>query len=107
MKRGVFIFWSLFITAALFRLWQSFYVVAPDIGECLKQNLEGVGTVVEEPERKENGQVLVVSVDNLFISADSKECPTDFLVRMKTKLYPRFSYEDHISFKGKLLEPAN
>ncbi len=34
-------------------------------------------------------------------------CPADFLLRMKTKLYPRFSYEDRVTFKGKLLQPVN
>ena len=87
------------MAAAIFRLWQSFYVVLPDIGDCLKQNVSGIGTIVVEPERKESGQILVVSVEGLNISNGSMSCPADFLLRMKTKLYPRFSYEDRVTFK--------
>jgi competence protein ComEC len=107
MRRGVFIFWSVFVAAAVFRLWQSFGVVPPDIGDCVKQNVTGFGTIASEPERKETGQVLVVSVDHLNIVSDQTECPADILLRMKTKLYPKFSYEDRISFTGKLLQPVN
>jgi competence protein ComEC len=107
MKRGVFIFWSLFITAALLRVWQSFHFVPPNIGACVKENIRGTGIVSEEPERKESGQVLVVTVEKLMRTSDRAECANGFLIRMKTKLYPRFSFRDHVSFTGKLLQPVN
>ncbi|MFA6554385.1 MAG: ComEC/Rec2 family competence protein [Candidatus Paceibacterota bacterium] len=107
MKRGVFIFWSIFIATAIFRIWQSFGIEPPDIGDCVKQNVQGVGIIENEPERKENGQVFVVSVLDLSVVSTSKYCNTEFLIRLKTKLYPRFSFGDKVSFKGKLLQPTN
>ncbi|MDE1966697.1 MAG: ComEC/Rec2 family competence protein [Patescibacteria group bacterium] len=100
MKKGPAIFWSIFIAAAAFRVWQSLYAEPPQIGDCLKQTVEGSGTISEEPQRTGTGQVLVVDVDG-------SRCGSGFLIRMKAKAYPVFSYGDHISFKGKLLEPMN
>ncbi|MFA6294854.1 MAG: ComEC/Rec2 family competence protein [Candidatus Paceibacterota bacterium] len=107
MKRGIFIFWSIFIAAAVFRVWQSFDIEPPSVDSCVKQVVNGIGVVNSEPERKETGQVLVVSVESLSIASTSKSCGANFLIRMKTKLYPKFIFNDRISFTGKLLQPIN
>jgi ComEC/Rec2-related protein len=133
MKRGVYIFWSIFVAVAIFRVWQSFGIEPPDIGSCVKENVQGVGIVNDEPSSTETGQVLIVSVQSLnIVNAETtvatskrasastspsipispssnrlKTCAADFLIRLKTKLYPRFSFGDQVSFKGKLLQPVN
>jgi len=107
MIRRVHIFWSIFVAAALFRVWQSFWVEPPSIGQCLKEIVSGKGTVTDEPSFTQTGQVIVVSVEELQIASTTYHCASDFLIRMKTKLYPRFTFDDHVLFKGKLLEPAN
>lgn len=114
MRKGPIIFWSIFVAAAIFRVSQTFGIKPPDIGPCIKQNVMGTGLVSEEPERKESGQILVVFVDSLSVSAVSPSpqgrppsCKTDFLLRMKTKPYPRFKFDDRVTFKGKLLKPMN
>jgi competence protein ComEC len=114
VKKGVVIFWSIFLAAAIFRVWQSFQTVAPDIGLCLKENVSGTGTIDDEPQRAESGQILVISVGEASITGSGtaspvsqKECSADFLLRVKTKLYPEFAFGDHVSFQGKLLEPMN
>lgn len=107
MKRGTYIFWSIFIAAAFFRLWQSFDVSPPQIGDCVKQSVQGTGRIVTEPERKESGQVMVVMVQELGVVDGDSTCVADFQVRLKTKLYPRFSFGEEVTFKGKLLQPVN
>ncbi len=105
MNKKVVIFWSLIIAVALGRFVFSFWQTAPSIGVCLKKNIVGEGTITAEPTRTETGQVMVVQAERIV--AGDTECPANILIRMKTKLYPRFTYDDHISFSGKLLEPAN
>lgn len=113
MNKGVFIFWSLFIGVALFRVLTSLHYSAPDISECLKHEVRGIGVVTVEPERKDSGQVFIISAEKLFtaISSTSKdyshECGHDVSIRAKTKLYPRFAFGDHISFIGKVNKPFN
>lgn len=123
MRRGVFIFWSLFIATALIHVVFSFNTATPSIGACLKQSVIGEGEIIQEPERKESGQVFVTRISRLFIEGEQEsdktdrsnradesiktECATDILVRMKAPLYPRFEYGDHISFQGKLSKPFN
>ncbi len=107
MKRSIVIFWSLFIAAALFRVWQSFAVQMPDLSGCVGQHVRGIGYIVEEPERKESGQVFVLKAAELHIQDNGERCTPDFRIRLKTKLYPRFQYNDHVTFTGKLLRPAN
>ena len=106
-RKGPIIFWSIFVAAAIFRVAQTFSIQPPDIGQCVKQVVTGNGVVSEEPEMKESGQFLVVMVQSLSIASSSTTCPTDFLIRMKTKPYPRFNYDDEVSFQGKLLKPMN
>lgn len=105
MKRGVFVFWSVFIAAAVFRVGQSFFVVPPDATDCLKKAVAGEGTVVEEPARKDSGQQLILRADQL--NAGGTKCPSSLLIQATAKLYPRFSYGDHVSFSGKLSQPID
>ena len=124
VNRRVFIFWAIFGGAALIRLVLSFGISAPDIGPCLKQQIKGSGVVDEDPSFTDAGQILVVLVSGLMpdssLSAekstsvkilsdgsDGNECAADILIKMKTKLYPRFHYGDTVSFTGKLSVPFN
>lgn len=123
MKRGVIIFWSIFVAASIFRVWQTLDLKAPDIGNCLSQIVTGVGTISEEPSRTESGQVLVVYAQKMARTSASESsatdpagsseqnlsgvCKSEISVRMKAKLYPRFAYSERVFFTGKLLRPAN
>jgi competence protein ComEC len=113
VNRRVFIFWAIFGGAALIRLVLSFGISAPDIGPCLKQQIKGSGVVDEDPSFTDAGQVLVVLVSGLSVQkaspdeSNGNECAADILIKMKTKLYPRFHYGDTISFTGKLSVPFN
>lgn len=98
-KRGVVIFWALLSALAAIRVAGSFYVTAPDIGECAGKTVQGVARLVEEPALTDTGQTFVAEADDI--------CGSQILIRMKTKLYPRFAYGDHISFSGKISEPRN
>lgn len=106
MKRGVVAFWSLFFAAAAFRIWQSFYVVPPDMATCLGQVVHGSGAVEEEPVQTETGQTLVVAVDSLMMSQE-ESCASGFLLRIRTALHPTFAYGDQVLFTGKILIPMN
>lgn len=105
MKKGVYIFWSLFVAVAITRFVFSLFNTIPSISDCLKQAVNGSGIVTEEPSFTESGQTIVVQVDEL--SFGDKLCPNEILIRMKTKLYPRFTYGNSIQFFGKLNEPFN
>lgn len=111
MKKRVIVFWSIFAAAAVFRVWQSFNLAGPEVGSCLKKAVTGIGMIASEPQRTETGQVLIISVQEASYADSARtgreECAADFLLRVKTKLYPVFSYADEISFAGKLLEPMN
>jgi len=106
MKKGVFIFWSIFIAAAAFRLFQYWDIEPPDIGPCLKQAVTGTGIIAEEPQRTASSQIVVVSAQSLN-SKEGQECASDILIRLDAKLYPQFSYNEQISFTGKLSKPFN
>ncbi len=122
MKRGVFIFWSIFIAAAIIRIIFSLQTNNPDIGNCLKQSVKGVGMIIEEPTRNDSGQVFIVEANKLHRmststlgSSESVEgqsgaesnCGTGILIRIKTKLYPRYTFGDTVTFTGKLSQPFN
>ncbi len=112
MKKGVIIFWSIFVAGAITRVIFSLDQNASDIGACYKQFVNGEGIVMQDPERKEGGQIMVVYVQNLHTTSIEKSknettCASDLLVRMKTKLYPRFSYNDKVYFSGKISKPFN
>ena len=106
MKKGTFAFWSIFAAAAVTRVVMSLDRSPPDASACLKHADFGEGVVADDPERKTSGQVFVVAADKLFPSATSTEpCAVDIQVRVTTKLYPRFSYGDQVTFTGKLSKP--
>ncbi|GEM_PF-173985 len=116
MRKGVFIFWSIFIAGALIRVVFSLHQDMTDIGVCNKQLVTGKGIVTQDPARTETGQVLVVSTQQLFpattsarntFSSSNDSCASSILIRMKTKLYPRFVYGDQVSFSGKISKPFN
>lgn len=108
------------MAAAIFRVWQSFQIEAPKAGFCLSKTTEGIGKIVNEPERKETGQVFVVLAESLAPVVEIKDsssatgsatgvegCPANFLIRLKTKLYPEFFYGQEVAFRGHLLAPVN
>jgi competence protein ComEC len=110
MKTGVYVFWIIFIGAAIIRSLFSYGTAAPDIGPCLKSGVQGEGAIVDEPERKETGQVFVVRVRELNVSSTThgdSGCGSGMLIRVKTKLYPRLIFGDHITFGGKISKPFN
>ncbi len=116
MRKGVFIFWALFIGCALIRVFFSLHTDVADIGVCNKQLVTGEGIVTQDPSRTESGQVLVVSAQQLFPATTSaartfssldNSCTSSILIRLKTKLYPRFVYGDQVSFSGKISKPFN
>ena len=113
MKKGIIIFWGVFLAAAIFRVSQSYLKTTPNIGDCLSQTVSGIGTIDDEPTRTESGQMLVVRTEKLTVThlvsggSMATECPAGSLIRMKTKLQPRFSFGDRVSFAGKLLSPMN
>jgi competence protein ComEC len=112
MKSIALIFWSIFIAAAALRFAQTFVMKAPDVGDCLKKHVQGIGMVMEEPERKDSGQVLVVGADSIF-AADSLgeriECRNDqnLMIRLKTRLYPQRIFGDRVEFSGNLSQLFN
>ena len=116
MNKGVFLFWGILIAVASARLAWSFTIAAPDIGSCLKHAVLGSGTIDEDPDIKGGSQIIIVAVKEIApkndqsapdVAADSSTCPSGILIRLKTKLYPRFAYGDDISFAGNLSKPFN
>ncbi len=107
MNKKSFIFWSIIIALAILRLWQSTRDVGIDVGNCLKQNVTGNGKIISEPEMKETGQVFVIQAEQLSDKQTSQICSRGIAIKVKTKLYPKLSFNDHVSFSGKLLEPTN
>jgi competence protein ComEC len=106
MKKGVFIFWFIIIGITVFRLVFSYASNISITNDCMKEKVTGMGMITEEPERKETGQILIIKVDELLTN-EADKCSSDILIRAKTKLYPRFSFGDHIKFIGNLSEPYN
>ncbi len=107
MRKKSYIFWSLIIAVALFRLWQSSSFSAPASLNCVKEVVVGEGEVADEPERKDSGQVFVIRTQTLEVASTTELCASELSIRIKTKLYPRFSFGEKVSFKGRLLKPAN
>ncbi len=116
MNKRVIVFWSLLIGCAALRVIFSLNQSPTDIGPCEKRVVTGVGTITADPERKEGGQVMIVSVKELYMATTSADktlravgdsCASDLLIRVKTKLYPRFSYNDVVTFSGKISTPFN
>ena len=115
MKKGVIIFWSILVVTAGARLIFSFYQRRPDIGPCLKSVVSGIGNISQDPELKDTGQVLTISIEDMHIDTagivgavgivGEAKCPDDLNIRAKAKLYPRFVYGDKVNFSGKLTAP--
>lgn len=107
MRKKTYLFWSLIVALALFRLWQSFSFSAPTSVNCVKEIVVGEGEVADEPERKDSGQVFVIRTQTIEVASTTKFCAKELSIRIKTKLYPRFSFGEKVYFKGRLLKPAN
>lgn len=107
MNKKSFIFWSIFVALAVLRLWQSSTDTRISSDKCLKQHITGTGKIISEPEKKETGQVFVIFADHFSMIEASEICGEEVAIRVKTKLYPSFSFGDQVSFSGKLLEPTN
>lgn len=105
MNKGVFVFWGIFIIIAIMRF--GFSVMNHGIVpvSCEKEIIFGTGKIIQEPERKESGQIFVVKVDEIIYQ--DQVCAKNLRIRMKSKLYPRFVYGDRVSFEGKLSRPFN
>ncbi len=113
MNKGVFVFWSIFVGVALFRVFNSLYYSAPDISSCLKHDVRGFGIVSEEPARTDSGQVFIINAKKIFVSNSSStkeyssECGGNVLIRVKAKLYPQFLFGQNVLFVGKINRPFN
>ncbi|MDD5165292.1 MAG: ComEC/Rec2 family competence protein [Candidatus Pacebacteria bacterium] len=116
MNKRVIIFWTIIIGLAGLRVSLSLHQYISDIGSCLKHTVYGYGTIVKDPSFSESGQVLVVKAQNISLdqlsssiddTAKVETCSGNILIRMKTKLYPRFHYADQIYFSGNLSAPFN
>ena len=111
MNRRIILFWIIFGGGAVLRVLLSFHQDTPDIGSCLKQQVNGIGNISEDPSFTESCQVLIVDVRSLSpvsnVSLISNICAQDISLRIKTKLYPRFHYGDSINFIGNLSAPFN
>jgi competence protein ComEC len=59
----------------------------------------GWGTIVSSPEFKDTGQFMIVRIHS--------QCLSGYLIKIKTRLEPRFSYGDKINFEGKITRPFN
>ena len=88
------VFWCVLAAIALLRLAQSSMTKAPDIGQCLGVDDEGVGTIISDPADKGPSQIFFISADEL--SYDGELCARDISLRVKADLFPQApSYEEH------------
>jgi competence protein ComEC len=114
MQKKVILFWIIIGGGAMLRVVTSLDISTPDIGQCLKQIVNGHGIIDSDPLLTDSGQVLVIKVDNMIpskgvtsILSKNISCADGLLIRVKTKLYPRFHYGDQVEFTGKLSAPFN
>ena len=109
MTRRGYIFWAVFVAAALIRLTASFYRAAPDATSCLHGSSRGVGTVAEDPSTNAKGQVFVVQADRIMAAGQvgARECAANLNVRITTSFYPRYAYGSRIVFVGTLSLPRD
>ena len=103
MTRAGYIFWAVFVAAALTRIVSSLYDSPPDAVTCLHDVSRGIGTVAEDPATNAKGQVFVVDADS--VSIGESVCAEHIRIRLKTAFYPRYSYADRIVFTGTLSQP--
>lgn len=106
MNKKVAIFWCVLTVLAVARVVGSLFIHALSIGDCTRQTVTGEGTIESEPERKESAQVAVIRATSLK-NAAGKQCNADVLIRIKTRLFPEFSFGDQVTFAGTLSRPFN
>lgn len=107
MTKKVFIFWTLLISLTLFRLFNFNNKDHIKADWCVKEIVEGIGIIREQPQKRENGQIFILAVKKLEKINEKKECGSNFLIKIKTKFYPEVYLGDEIIFRGKLLKPQN
>lgn len=111
MKMGAWIFWSLLVSAAGFRFVTAGIRPILFVDPCSGEKVFAEGMIEAEPERKDSGQIFLLRARTISptvsVSDVSKQCGTDILVRVKTKLYPRFAFGDIVSASGKISTPRN
>src|SRR4051812_4609231 len=105
MTRNTYIFWAVFVAAALLRITASFYRTPPDAVSCLHAVSHGTGTIAEDPSTNAKGQVFVVAAEHVFVgapgdqdAAQNRECAADINIHMTTGFYPRYMYGQRIAF---------
>lgn len=106
MQIGAWLFWGVLIIAAGLRIIVDSTNSFPDVSACTKSFVSGSGVITTEPERKDSGQAFTVRSSEVFLP-NGNVCGTDMLIRMKTKLHPRFVYDEKIAFAGKISQPRN
>lgn len=113
--RKVHIFWGTLLIMATFRFVTVFGDANVAESICLKNEVTGSGFIINEPEEKESGQMIVVNTQDLQVSTTShlgslgsnSLCGPDLNIRLKTKIYPEYNFGDTIKFSGKLAKPFN
>lgn len=107
MRKSVIIFWAFLISVCIYRIIFYGIIIEDNSNNCLGKKIFGIGIVVNEPEQKESSQIVVVEVKKIQELESGEVCQSISKIRLKTKLYPRYYYNDNISFSGKLLKPNN
>lgn len=107
MNKKTYVFWILIFAVAIYRLIHFGIDLAPNEFDCIGQKISGQGFVVDEPIQKSTGQSLTVFADKIWVASTSRACTYSTKIRIKTTLYPRFQFNDYISFDGKVTRPLN
>jgi competence protein ComEC len=105
MTQRAYIFWAVFVAAAIMRLVISSYRTPADALSCLHADARGVGTIAEDPSTNAKGQIFVVRADRII--ANGEACASDINVRIATSFYPRYAYGSRIVFAGTLAQPRD
>lgn len=108
MSRKVLIFWSVIFTIVILRTVGVFVLAESDSSVCVGRMVSGRGYIVSDPEKKESGQVFIISTGDLVGDAGER-CSSghEMRIKIKTKLYPQKYYGEFIRFSGKLSLPFN
>lgn len=107
MRKSVIIFWIILISVCLYRIIFHGIDIKVSSNSCLQKNVFGIGQVINEPEQNELSQIVVVNVKEMQDLESREVCQSVSKIRLKTKLYPKYYYNDEVSFSGKLLLPNN
>ena len=107
MRKNIIIFWSLLFSVCIYRI--IFYGINIEniSNNCLQKNISGIGSIVNEPEQKESSQIVVIKVQSATRDQIGEVCDPISMIRLKTKLYPQYYYNNQVSFSGKLSKPNN